>query len=49
VVGAEYAALVERVGRARQAARAGAATPAQRLAAGERVVAVALGAPVVRP
>src|SRR6266516_3709984 len=49
VVGAEYAALVERVGRARQAARAGAVTPAQRLAAGERVVAVALGAPVVRP
>ena len=49
VVGAEYAALVERVGRARQAARAVAATPAQRLAAGERVVAVALGAPVVRP
>src|SRR6266699_996713 len=34
VVGAEYAALVERVGRARQAARAGAVTPAQRLAAG---------------
>src|SRR2546428_3061389 len=49
VVGAEYAALVERVGRARQAARAGAVTPAQRLAAGERVVAGALGAPVLRP
>src|SRR6266404_5255404 len=42
VVGAEYAALVERVGRARQAARATASTPEARLAAGERVVAVAL-------
>src|SRR3989454_1344483 len=49
IVGAEYAALVDDVGRARQAARVAAATPAQRLAAGERVVAVALGAPGVRP
>jgi len=48
VVGAEYAALVESVGHARQAARATARTPAARLAAGERVVAIALGAPVVR-
>jgi len=43
VVGAEYAALVESVGRARQAARATASTPRARLAAGERVVALALG------
>ena len=43
VVGAEYAALVESVGRARQATRATAPTPRARLAAGERVVALALG------
>jgi precorrin-2 dehydrogenase/sirohydrochlorin ferrochelatase len=43
VVGAEYALLVERVGRARQAARTTAATRQARLAAGERVVAMALG------
>jgi precorrin-2 dehydrogenase/sirohydrochlorin ferrochelatase len=43
VVGAEYAALVEHVGRARQAARATARTPRARLTAGERVVAAALG------
>jgi len=43
VVGSEYAALVERAGRARQAARATASTPRARLAAGERVVALALG------
>jgi|SRR5690349_16354261 len=42
VIGVEYAALVERVGRARRAARAGAPTAAARLAAGERVVAAAL-------
>jgi precorrin-2 dehydrogenase/sirohydrochlorin ferrochelatase len=44
VIGAEYAALVEEVGRARRAARATAPTPAARLAAGERVVALALAA-----
>jgi precorrin-2 dehydrogenase len=38
VVGEDYAALVEDAARARQAARAAAATPAARLAAGERVV-----------
>jgi siroheme synthase-like protein len=42
VVGTEYAALVDDVGRARDAARAVAPTPAARLAAGERVVAAAL-------
>lgn len=42
VIGVEYAALVERVGRARRAARATAPTTASRLAAGERVVAAAL-------
>ncbi len=42
VVGAEYAALVEEVGRARQAARTRAATPQARRVAGERVVAMAL-------
>ena len=48
VIGPEYAALVERVGRARQRARSLAPTAAARLAAGERVVAEALagfGAP----
>jgi precorrin-2 dehydrogenase/sirohydrochlorin ferrochelatase len=44
VVGPEYAALVERVGRARTAARARAATPAARLAAGARVTVAALRA-----
>ena len=44
VIGPEYADLVERVGRARRSARALAASPAARLAAGERVVAEALGA-----
>lgn len=42
VVGPRYAALVETVGGARRAARARARTPRQRLAAGERVAAVAL-------
>jgi siroheme synthase-like protein len=42
VIGVEYAALVERVGRARRAARAAAPSTAARLAAGERVVAAAL-------
>ncbi len=42
VVGPEYAALVERVGEARDRARALAPTTAARLAAGERVVAEAL-------
>lgn len=42
VVGAEYAGLVETIGRARRAARAQARTPRARLAAGERVVARAL-------
>jgi precorrin-2 dehydrogenase/sirohydrochlorin ferrochelatase len=42
VVGEQYAALVEDVGRARRAARATARTPQLRLAAGERVVAAAL-------
>jgi precorrin-2 dehydrogenase/sirohydrochlorin ferrochelatase len=40
--GPEYAVLVERVGRARRRARAGAATPAARIEAGERVVRLAL-------
>src|SRR5213596_2321417 len=44
VIGPEYADLVERVGRARRSARALAASSAARLAAGERVVAEALGA-----
>jgi len=44
VIGPEYAALVDDVGRARRAARAAASTPAARLAAGERVVAAAMGA-----
>ena len=44
VVGPEYAALVERVGRARIAARARARTRASRLAAGERVAVAALRA-----
>jgi len=44
MVGSEYGPLVERVGRARRLARATAATPAERLAAGERVVADALRA-----
>jgi precorrin-2 dehydrogenase / sirohydrochlorin ferrochelatase len=44
VIGAEYAALVDDVGRARRAARATAATPQARLAAGEAVVRAALGA-----
>lgn len=43
VVGDDYAALVEDVGRARRTARAAAATPAARLAAGEQVVMRALG------
>jgi siroheme synthase-like protein len=42
VIGVEYAALVERVGRARRVARAAAPTTAARLAAGKRVVAAAL-------
>ncbi len=44
VIGPEYAALVERVGRARARARAQAPTAGGRLAAGERVVAEALEA-----
>ena len=44
VIGAEYAALVDDVGRARRAARATAATPQARVAAGEAVVQAALGA-----
>lgn len=44
VIGVEYAALVDDVGRARRAARATAATPQARLAAGEAVVQAALGA-----
>ena len=44
VVGPEYAALVERVGEARERARALVADPRARLAAGERVVADALAA-----
>jgi siroheme synthase-like protein len=44
VVGAEYAVLVESVGRARQVARAMAPTPAARLAAGQRVAVAALRA-----
>ena len=44
VIGPEYAALVERVGAARDRARARAADPRARLAAGERVVASALAA-----
>src|SRR5205823_3046486 len=44
VIGPEYAALVERVGAARDRARALAADPRARLAAGERVVASALAA-----
>lgn len=44
VIGAEYAALVDEVGRVRRAARAAASTPSARLAAGERVVAAALRA-----
>jgi len=44
VVGPEYAALVERVGAARDRARTLAADPRARLAAGERVVASALAA-----
>ena len=40
----DYALLVEEVGRARAAARAAAATPADRLAAGEEVVMRALAA-----
>jgi len=42
VVGDDYAALVEAVGRKRRAARAAARTSEARLAAGERVVAAAL-------
>jgi siroheme synthase-like protein len=42
VIGAEYAALVDEVGRARRAARADASTPPARLLAGERVVETAL-------
>jgi precorrin-2 dehydrogenase/sirohydrochlorin ferrochelatase len=42
VIGSEYEALVERVGRERRLARTTAMTPAGRLAAGERVVAAAL-------
>jgi len=52
VLGPEYAALVARVGHARARVRALAATPAARLAAGERVVAQALaefGAPGAAP
>jgi len=44
VIGAEYGALVDDVGRARHAARAAASTRTARLAAGERVVAAALRA-----
>ena len=44
VIGVEYAALVDEVGRARRAARATAPTSQARLAAGERVVAAALRA-----
>lgn len=44
VIGPEYAELVERVGEARDRARALAADPRDRLAAGERVVADALAA-----
>lgn len=44
VIGPEYAQLVERVGEARDRARALAPTTAARLAAGERVVAEALEA-----
>jgi len=44
VIGVEYGALVDDVGRARRAARAAASTRTARLAAGERVVAAALGA-----
>ena len=40
--GPEYAELIARTGRARQAARAAAPTPAARLAAGRRVAALAL-------
>jgi len=43
VIGPEYAELVEQVGSARTRARHTAPTPAARLAAGERVVALALG------
>ena len=42
VFGPEYAELIARTGRARQAARAAAPTPAARLAAGRRVAALAL-------
>ena len=40
--GPEYAELIARTGRARQAARAAAPTPSARLAAGRRVAALAL-------
>jgi len=40
--GPEYAELIARTGRARQAARAAAPTPAARLAAGRRMAALAL-------
>ena len=40
--GPEYAELIARTGRARQAARAAASTPAARLAAGRRMAALAL-------
>jgi len=42
VFGPEYAELIARTGRARQAARAAAPTPAARLAAGRRMAALAL-------
>ena len=42
IIGPEYAELVERVGHARTRARQTAPTPADRLAAGETVVALAL-------
>ena len=44
VIGAEYATLVDEVGRARRAARAAAATPQARRLAGERAVETALRA-----
>jgi precorrin-2 dehydrogenase/sirohydrochlorin ferrochelatase len=49
LIGPEFAELVERVGRARARARALAATPVARLAAGERVVAEALATLGPRP
>ena len=42
VFGPEYAELIARTGRARQAARAAAPTPAARLAAGRHIAALAL-------